>query len=503
MLKEGKLMRKILLAFVSLLLFSTCFPGLSASAADMVRIEKKVINARSGPGESYSIVQKLNKDEIYEVENEEDGWYEIKISEQSSAWVAGWVVSEVKESSSKAIMEEAYVTIDGLNMRSGPGTSYSIEATLSKEAAVQVTEEQGEWLKISHKDKTGWVHSDYLETGSPEPEESKEGKYPYARITASELTARSKASSDSKKVGTLKKDETYEILKTEDYWYQLKISDKKEGWVPKWFVETSQEGETTPAGEDTITILHDDVPLRKSASLQSDIVKFADEGDEYKVVSAQNGMYEVKLSWGRKAFVAGWLAEASNPKNAIHKDGSHYSFENRIIVIDPGHGGNDSGTIGTNGTFEKDLTSTTAALLKKKLEASGATVFLTRSSDQYVSLPNRVKMASLYNADAFISLHYDSAEQEHIQGITAYYYHSYQNPLAAALEWSFKNEEHLEVRDARFGDYHVLRSNSRPAVLLELGYLSNPEEEETVSSLSYQTDIVRAIYNGLGEYYGL
>ena len=496
-------MRKILLTFVSVLLFTICCPGHSAFAADMVRIEKTVINARSGPGETYSIVQKLKKDEIYEVEKEENGWFRIKITEQTSAWVAGWVVSGIKKSESNTKSEKATVAINGLNMRSGPGTSYSIEATLPKGTVVRITEEQGEWLKISHKDRTGWVHSDYLESGSPEKEEAKENKYPYVKITASDLTARSKASSDSKKVASLKKGETYEILKTEGYWYQLKISGKKKGWVPKWFTETNQGSEKTQSEEDKITILHDEVPLRKTASLQSSIVKFADAGDEYKVVSVQNGMYEVKLSWGRKAFVAGWLAEASNPENAILKDGSHYSFEDKIIVIDPGHGGNDSGTIGANGTFEKDLTSATASLLKKKLEASGATVFLTRSNDQYVSLSNRVKMASLYNADAFISLHYDSSEQEHIRGITTYYYHSFQNPLAEALDQSFKNEDHLEVRDARFGDYHVLRSNSHPAVLLELGYLSNPEEETAVTSISYQSDIVRAIYNGLGKYYNL
>ena len=132
-------------------------------------------------------------------------------------------------------------------------------------------------------------------------------------------------------------------------------------------------------------------------------------------------------------------------------------LKGKIIVIDPGHGGRDSGTIGFSGTFEKDITLQTAEILKNKLKEDGAIVYLTREKDAFVPLPARVNLSSIHRADAFISLHYDSIDDQSVVGHTSYYYHSYQKILAENINNGISNILEMNNRGVRFGDFHVIR----------------------------------------------
>ncbi len=396
----------------------------------------------------------------------------------------------------EAISGEGIVNVEDLKLRNDPDTSSEIKKVLSKGDKITIKGKEGEWLKVKAGSETGWVFGSYVDV----PKTEKKTDVPYVTLTAS-LTAKDSPSSSGKSAADLNKGETYEITGEENAWIKIRLSKDKQAWIPSWFTQRTEKELSKVPEDSRIVILYDDAPLREAASLDAPIKKEADSGDEFKVTGIVNGMYEVKRSFGRKAYIAGWLAEPIGENPVQLYDNQAFDLKNKTIIIDPGHGGNDSGTIGENGTLEKDLTFYTARLLARKLEASGATVIVTRSDDTYISLTDRVKLSHLNRADAFISLHYDSAEQATVKGITTYYYHNYQIPLAKALSGAFEDTKELQIRAARFGDYHVLRSNSMPAILLELGYLSNAEEEELITSLEYQATIVQAIYNGLGGYF--
>src|SRR5690606_14702897 len=96
------------------------------------------------------------------------------------------------------------------------------------------------------------------------------------------------------------------------------------------------------------------------------------------------------------------------------------------IVLDPGHGGNDGGTVGVRETKEKDLTLKTSEILSHHLRSAGAEVLLTRQSDVYVDLRSRVSTGHQVAADAFISLHYDATDDNSVSGFTSYYMLDYQ-----------------------------------------------------------------------------
>ncbi|MGN1400879.1 MAG: N-acetylmuramoyl-L-alanine amidase [Bacillus sp. (in: firmicutes)] len=387
-------------------------------------------------------------------------------------------------------------TADSLKLREGPSTDDAIIDVLQEGDTVEIIESAGQWLNVKHGDQIGWVHGDYIKV-----EQQLDPSIPSITITGTSLAVRKSPTSNSEKVAEVHKGETYPLIETEGYWHKIELSGKQKGWVASWLTERTATAELQIPKDGTITITTDGAPLRKTASLDAEIVKTADLGDEFEVTAIENGMYEVKRSWWRKAYIAGWLAEPTDETPAIKKKDSNYNFEQKTIVIDPGHGGVDSGAIGPNGTLEKELTSITAELLKKKLQASGANVIVTREGDRYQSLSERVRLASVNQADAFLSLHYDSAESADTEGVTVYYFHGMQKPLAQSLNKSFGTVDELNLRGVRSGNYQVIRTNSQPAVLLELGYLSNAKEETVITSLSYQSSIVTAIYNGLGEYF--
>jgi N-acetylmuramoyl-L-alanine amidase len=214
-----------------------------------------------------------------------------------------------------------------------------------------------------------------------------------------------------------------------------------------------------------------------------------------------NNWYEIKLKNGSKGYIAGWIVSVNGTSSPIEKTGAENYLRSKTIVIDPGHGGEDNGTTGANGTLEKNLTLRSAKLLYDKLSAAGANVYLTRGNDTYISLASRVSYAESLNADAFVSIHYDSNPDTSVRGSTGYYYHDYQKSLANEVYSSTINQTGLKNRGIRFGDFHVIRENTQKATLIELGYLSNPAEEMTLNSGSFQENAATGIYNGLARFF--
>ena len=211
-----------------------------------------------------------------------------------------------------------------------------------------------------------------------------------------------------------------------------------------------------------------------------------------------------------------------------------------LVVIDPGHGGIDPGATSPNNKLEKTLTLIFAKKLQKKLEADQRfQVLLTRSSDVFVGLRKRVKIAREARADLFISLHVDSIKNKRHRGISIYTLSEKASDKEAALLAKRENksdiiagldlsQESSEVTDIlidlakrdtmnssaelakflldrlapkfrlirkshRFAGFAVLKAIDMPSVLIELGYLSNKEDEKNLLSTNYQDNLVTAL----------
>lgn len=170
-----------------------------------------------------------------------------------------------------------------------------------------------------------------------------------------------------------------------------------------------------------------------------------------------------------------------------------------IVVIDAGHGGDDTGGIGLNGLVEKDAVLQIAHLVA--LEASSVPyikIVLTRSDDRYLSPAER--LAPAQGADLFISLHLDFSYDPRVRGITAFV-----PTRAPAQNWAAILRKHLTLatRAPDLGTRTAplwLRRLAIPAVQLNLGFMTNPDEARKLGQLSYQTRLARAILEGAQEF---
>ena len=212
-----------------------------------------------------------------------------------------------------------------------------------------------------------------------------------------------------------------------------------------------------------------------------------------------------------------WIAELSGTP-AFEK--GKYT---KVIFIDPGHGGRDSGAFYYN-IAEKDLNMQIYKKLRKELEGLGYTVLTSRESDVYVDfVTERSKMVNKTNADMFISIHFNATSNSasNVSGIQTYSYEqnpdyptkinsqwhnhpdriSESNRLAAAIHSSLLAETGAKNAGLLHGSFAVLRETNKPAVLLELGYMSNFDENQRIRNDAYQNKLVKGIVKGIQQYY--
>ncbi|WP_316571893.1 SH3 domain-containing protein [Neobacillus sp. YIM B06451] len=479
----------------------------AVSSVDNLRIRK-------GPGTGYGIVGYLAKGQAAEVLEKSGEWTKIA-SKSGDGWVSAQFLQEsakaespAKEQTKEAVNEpsrEKTVNANVLNVRIEPSLTSGLIGKLVNGAKVEVLSEGNGWALISFSGKKGWVSSDFL---LPQDEESlPTGQKPAGvsgTVTATALSVRSEGSLNGKIIATVSKGQTFAILEEANNWAKIEYLPGKIGWVAGWYLEKSAEGNTpTPqeVKESWAAILYDGTNIRQKPTLDSKVVARTNKGSEFRIKNISGSWYEIELKGGQSGYVAGWIVEVSGTAPQINKSGGEAYLKNKVIVIDPGHGGIDNGTTGVRGTFEKGLTLKTAALVSNKLAAKGAKVIMTRDRDTYLSLPSRVRSAHYHGADAFISIHYDSNYDRSVRGMTTYYYHSYQKELAASLQSSTASATKSHSRGARFGDYHVIRENKQAAALVELGYLSNAEEEMAVLTNHFQEAASTGIVEGLARYF--
>ena len=244
-----------------------------------------------------------------------------------------------------------------------------------------------------------------------------------------------------------------------------------------------------------------ETPLYESADTFSKRVSTVNAGTIFNYEDRENDFYKVTIGNGKKAYIPYWLVNANFA--TIESDSQlPQGIEHAKIVIDPGHGGDDPGAVVTfSEKHEADHTLTTALLLKKELENLGATVILTRESDKSVSLENRAQLSNREKANAFISLHFDSGPNSNASGTTGYYFTSTSENLAQTVNKYIARNLTLKSQGTKFQNFLVLRENKQPSILLELGYLNNPDDNKLIESSEYQENIAKSIASALKEYF--
>ncbi|WP_404356551.1 N-acetylmuramoyl-L-alanine amidase [Cytobacillus firmus] len=192
--------------------------------------------------------------------------------------------------------------------------------------------------------------------------------------------------------------------------------------------------------------------------------------------------------------------------NAPISAGNESILNQQMIVIDPGHGGSDPGAV-AYGLREKDVVLDTALRVKKLLAKTPFQYKLTRETDTFISLNERVNISKRANANTFVSIH-ANAFNGSANGTETYYYAAYQNPntedsklLAAKIQNRLLDAWNLYDRGVKKGNLHVIRENTMPAVLVELGFIDNKKDNEKLASPAWRQEAAKAVYWGILDYY--
>ncbi len=191
------------------------------------------------------------------------------------------------------------------------------------------------------------------------------------------------------------------------------------------------------------------------------------------------------------------------------------SFNGITIVLDAGHGGRDGGSVGKNGTIEKEINLEYTLALKSKLTSNGYRVELTRKTDDGLYSPTaknkklsdmnkRFQIIERANPNLVISIHMNSFNDSSVRGAYTYYRKgdSAGHACANLIQKSLNTYCNAKQTAGKIGDYFILNCSYYTAVLIECGFISNPEEEVLLNSCDYKNKFVDAVFKGILLYFG-
>jgi N-acetylmuramoyl-L-alanine amidase len=191
----------------------------------------------------------------------------------------------------------------------------------------------------------------------------------------------------------------------------------------------------------------------------------------------------------------------------LYSADANYPLKGRIIVLDPGHGSKDPGTH-YDGYREKDIVLSVGKMVRDKLIAAGAQVVMTRDSDTFLELPERVQVAKDVFAELFVSIHVNSVKNNTTANGTETYFNTSTNMnaaesrmLAFEIQQEIVKQAGMYNRGIKDSNFHVVKNNSIPAVLIEMGFLPNKSDRDKMISEHYQNIFAEAIYQGIKNYY--
>ncbi|MBP0724125.1 N-acetylmuramoyl-L-alanine amidase [Bacillus sp. RG28] len=383
------------------------------------------VTLKEGPSYTYPNVKTIPKNTLLTILK-----ITPKVALVKTGNSVGYIPSNTLSSSNSVGVNQMYgINTDGLNVRSGPSTSYPVIQKINKATKVQGYSINNDWLYLSDKNLKGYISIKYttkLKNDPSKPPSNQDDSKLVRKVIVdtTSLNVRSDSSTSSLVIGSVKKGEILVVLKEIDGWLQISKNNSI-GFVSKQYVK--------------------DLQVPNSSTIN--------------------------------------------------------------IAIDAGHGGTDPGT-SYNGLVEKDITLKTAQFIKESFLGSNVNVILTRDSDQFIPLGDRVKIAKNNGAILFVSIHVNSGSGENGGGTETYYYgKDGKNPmiqqsqnLAKSIQTQLLMAWNSTDRGTNHGNFQVIRDNNLPAVLTELGFIDSQADRLHLSSQLELHKAANAIHDGIIQY---
>lgn len=525
------------------------------------------LNLRSTPSSSGERLAVVPHNTVIKVLAEENGWVKT-----TYAGTTGWLASEYltflnsssnnsKDSSnnnssppkSPAKTKAKVNPTGGLNLRSTPSSSGEKLTTVPHNTVIEVLAEENGWVKTSYEGSTGWLSGDYLTyLETEEPPVS-------GVVTANGLNLRSTPSSSGEVIETIPKNTTIKILQEQGEWYKVEF-DSQTGWVAKAYVQLQEEGTKGKAEEETEQKSGDSKEETSRGTLppeenlppyiEDPTVDLTINGKVYilggegvistKAQSIIEGKTLSKYKENNRQFppLPPKLKDDNPPSRgdgpeipsipeppSYDPDSEAWvdpfaevprdSLQGKVIILDPGHGGPDSGAVGYSGTYEKNYTLAIGLALRDILIEAGAEVIMTRDGDyspaanftELEDLKARVAKANAYpEADLFISIHNDAFTNPDPEGTSVFYSSAHPKVhesmhLASSLKNALVPLLGTKDRGVKAANFYVIRHTTIPSALVEVAFISNPIEEQRLQNPTFQHNVAVGIYHGIYKYF--
>jgi N-acetylmuramoyl-L-alanine amidase len=443
-----------------------------------------------------------------------------------------------------------YTNISNIALYNNASYDSGIKDTLKMSSKVEILQQNNEWCKVATLDgQTGWIEKYFITLSSE--------RY-VVNNTAYNINIRTSPTTGSKIAGQLKPGDKADYIDTYHSWHIIKY-DGGEYYIASWFTDIEYKK------SEKIYFLYDSINIRNNASLDSKVIAQGNSGDSFEVVGEEKGWYKIVLKDNSFGYVAAWLTShdisslktehvsykkttddlnirtgpsagydriltlkrGETVKTVASENGwdkivtqkgyvgwcnNYYLKEalpltGKVILLDPGHGGHDPGAISYSGKFEKYINLSVARNLKELLNKAGAAVYMTRTSDTYITNKERGRLADKLGADILLSIHHNSLNNNNYFGLSTYYNTiNYKSPsfgydLAEAIYLNAITINGVYRDGILDRNFEVLRETNTPAALIEIGFMSNPTEEMNIHNISFQNVMVEKIADGIIDYF--
>lgn len=395
------------------------------------------------------------------------------------------------------------VTTDELNVRTAPDTTSSVLGKVNTGGKLSVYAIEGNWLKVSYQGQYAYISKSYAKF--LEQNGNAIGSVQKTVSANAAMNLYYKPTSSSKKLDLINQGKTLPVYKESDGYY-LTIVNGLPGYVVKSstteiYVEKPNVSDSNDTVQPTGTmgvVTIGGLNMRESANTTSKVLKTLSKGTTLSVHSISGFWAKVST-----AGITGYVHKSYI--KLVNQSGS--SVKNRIIILDPGHGGKDPGAV-NSGHSEKAIVLKVTNLVKQKLQNAGATVHMTRLGDTYPSLEERVSFTRDKLGEIFVSIHVNAATSTSAKGAETYFSISSgdqfeeDKKLATYINNEIVTNANMKNRGVKEANYYVTRNMMIPSVLVELGFISNSEDRQKLISDKYVEIYAQSIYNGIVDYYG-
>lgn len=487
-----KLTKILTMALVLLLLTTIAFPSSLVSAASGVTFTKTIyqttdlLNLRSTDSISSKKLTTIPKKTSLTSNYRIGEWYRVTHNGKTGYVLGQYLTKAVTGTN---FTKTNYQTTDALSLRQAASTSSARLLTIPANTTLASSFRDGDWYKVTYNKQIGFVSGAYLKKATASST---------AYTTTERLNFRSAPTTSGALLMTIPSNQVVHSLSVSSNWHKINYGGKT-GYVIGTYLKKGTASPTAPSAGNAdysgskMYVLIDagsTVALRSSASVLSGQLTRLGRGTPVVVTNSLHktrGFVAVQTADGQRGYVEATYLTIFQP-----------SLTNRpLIVLDPGHGAYDPGAVRA-GLAERDIVLSVARQVAGLLQGKVDLTLTRYTNDYYPSLGERSAMANALSTSRFVSIHINASNAGSASGAESYYYKGTTSvQLAQAIQQRMTGYAGMRDRGVHFANYAVIRGTQAPAVLAELGFLSNTSDRAKLADPAYQARYARAIADGI------